>query len=274
MTLELLVGPNPKVDKVAQGFAYTGGPVFSRIGYLLFSDVEANRILRWDAGTVKQFRGKSNGANGLTFDHQGRLLTCEQDRVTRTEKDGTTTVLATTFEGARLTSPNDLVYAIDGSIYFSVMQRRGSAGPDNPGVYQITRKGQLRVVTRECTQPNGVALAPNQQKLFVADTDQRNVRVFEVNGDGSPRNGRIFCELKGETPGGPDGLKTDEAGNVWVAGPGGIWVFDGTGKHLGTVPLPETPSNCAWGAGFRNLYVTAHASVYRIETKVNGTRTY
>jgi len=166
------------------------------------------------------------------------------------------------------------VYAIDGSFYFSVMQRRGSAGPDNPSVYQITRKGQLRVVTRECTQPNGVALAPNQQKLFVADTVQRNVRVFEVNGDGSLRNGRIFCELKGETPGGPDGLKTDEAGNVWVAGPGGIWVFDGSGKHLGTVPLPETPSNCAWGAGFRNLYVTAGTSVYRIETKVNGTRTY
>ena len=274
MTLELLVGPTPRVDKVAQGFAYTGGPVFSRIGYLLFSDVEAKRILRWDAGTVKPFREKSNGTNGLTFDHQGRLLTCEQDRVTRTEKDGTITVLATTFEDTRLTSPNDLVYAIDGSIYFSVMQRRGSAAPDNPGVYQIMRKGQLRVVTRECTKPNGVALAPNQQKLFVADTDQRNVRVFEVNGDGSLRNGRVFCELKGETPGGPEGLKTDEAGNVWVAGPGGIWVFDGAGKHLGTVPLPETPSNCAWGAGFRNLYVTAHASVYRIETKVNGTRTY
>ena len=116
----------PKIDKVATGFAYTGGPVFSRRGYLLFSDVGANRILRWDAGTVKPFRENSNGANGLTFDHQGRLLTCEQDRVTRTEKDGSITVLATTFEGARLTSPNDLVYAIDGSIYFSVIQRAGA----------------------------------------------------------------------------------------------------------------------------------------------------
>ena len=128
MTLELLVGPTPKVDKVAQGFAYTEGPVFSRIGFLLFSDVRADRIMRWDAGTVKPFREKSNGANGLTFDHQGRLLTCEQDRVTRTEKDGGITVLAAAFEGARLTSPNDLVYAIDGSIYFSVIQPRGSAG--------------------------------------------------------------------------------------------------------------------------------------------------
>jgi gluconolactonase len=274
MTLELLVGPTPKIDKIAQGFAYTEGPVFSRIGFLLFSDVRADRIMRWDAGTVKPFREKSNGANGLTFDHQGRLLTCEQDRVTRTEKDGGITVLAAAFEGARLTSPNDLVYAIDGSIYFSVIQPRANAAPGNSGVYQITPKGQLRVASRDCMRPNGVALAPNQQRLFIADTDQRNVRVFEVNRDGSLGNGRIFCELKGETPGGPDGLKTDESGNVWVAGPGGIWVFDGAGKHLGTVPLPETPSNCAWGAGFRNLYVTARTSIYRIETKVNGTRTY
>src|SRR3989454_7076000 len=274
MALDRLVGPIPKIEKVAEGFQFTEGPVFSRIGFLLFSDVTAKRIIRWDNGKVKPFRENSNGANGLTFDHQGRLLTCEQDRVTRTEKDGSITVLATDFEGAPLTSPNDLVYAIDGSIYFSVIKPRGTDGPENPGVYQITRKGELRVASRECTRPNGVALAPNQQKLFIADTDQRNVRVFEVNGDGSLRNGRVFCELKGEAPGGPEGLKTDEAGNVSVAGPGGIWVFDDAGKHLGTVPLPEAPSNCAWGAGFRNLYVTAHASVYRIETRVNGTRTY
>lgn len=274
MALDLLVGSPPKVDKVAGDFTYTEGPVFSRIGYLLFSDVTANRILRWDSGKVTPFREKSNGANGLTFDHQGRLLTCERDRVTRTEKDGSITVLATAFEGAPLTSPNDLVYAIDGSIYFSVIKPRDSAGPGNSGVYQIARNGQLRLVSRDCTRPNGVALAANQQRLFIADTAQRNVRTFEVNGDGSLRNGRVFCELKGEAPSGPDGLKTDEAGNVWVAAPGGIWVFDGAGSHLGTVPLPETPSNCAWGAGFRNLYVTAGTSVYRIETKVSGTRTY
>ena len=274
MALDRLVGPTPKIEKVAEGFQFTEGPVFSRIGFLLFSDVTAKRILRWDNGKVKPFRENSNGANGLTFDHQGRLLACEQDRVTRTEKDGSITVLATDFEGARLISPNDLVYAIDGSIYFSVIKPRASAGPDSPGVYQITRNRQLRLVSRECTRPNGVALAPNQQKLFIADTEQRNVRVFEVNGDGGLRNGRVFCELKSDAPGGPDGLKTDEAGNVWVAGPGGIWVFDVAGSHLGTVPLPETPSNCAWGAGFRNLYVTARTSVYRLETRVNGTRTY
>jgi gluconolactonase len=274
MALDLVVGSPPKIDKIATGFGYTGGPVFSRRGYLLFSDVSANRILQWEGGNVNSFRENSNGADGLTFDHQGRLLACEQGRVTRTEKNGTITVLATAFEGARLNNPNDLVYAIDGSIYFSVIHARGSGTPGNPALYQITRKGQLRVASRECTRPKGVALAANQEKLFMADTDQRNVRVFEVQGDGSLRNGRVFCEIKGDATGGPDGLKTDESGNVWVAAPGGIWVFDTAGKHLGTVPLPETPSNCAWGAGFRNLYVTARTSVYRIETKVSGTRTY
>src|SRR5688572_19996205 len=269
MALDRVVGSPPKIEKVAGGFTFTEGPVFSRIGFLLFTDVRAipPRILRWEHGKVTPFRENSNRANGLTFDHQGRLLTCERDRVTRTEKDGSVTVLATALEGAPLISPNDLVYSIDGSIYFSVIQPRGTPAanpePAKPGVYQIARNGKLRLVSVECTRPNGVALASNQQKLFVADTDQRNVRVFDINGDGSLKNGRIFSELQGDTPGGPDGLKTDEAGNVWVAGPGGIWVFDAAGKHLGTVTLPETPSNCAWGAGFRNLFVTAGTSVYR-----------
>lgn len=275
--LEDLAGSSPEVMKVAGPFTFTEGPVFSRIGFLLFSDVPANRILRWQDGSVQPFREASNGANGLTFDHQGRLLVCEQDRVTRREKNGSMTTLADKFEGKPLRNPNDIVYAIDGSIYFTAIQPRNAALPTDTApnaVYQITRKGQLRLASSDCTRPNGVALAPNQQKLFVADTEQRNVRVYEISGDGALKNGRVFCELKTETPGGPDGLKTDEAGNLWVAGPTGVWVFDSAGRHLGTVPVPETPSNCAWGAGFRNLYVTARTSVYRIRTKVNGTRTY
>jgi len=267
----------PEAEKVSGGLTYTEGPVFSRIGYLLFSDVPANRIVKWQDGKTETFRANSNGANGLTFDHQGRLLTCEQDRVTRTEKDGHITVLADKFEGKPLRNPNDLVYSIDGSIYFSVIKPRNATLPPDcapVAVYQITRKGQLRVASSECTRPNGVALAPNQQKLFVADTEQKNVRVFDVSGDGALKNGRVFCDLKTDQPGGPDGLKTDESGGVWVAGPGGIWIFDSAGKHTETVQVPETPSNCTWGAGFRNLYVTARTSVYRIESKLNGTRTY
>lgn len=275
--LEELAGSSPEVMKVARPFTFTEGPVFSRIGFLLFSDVPANRILRWQDGSVQPFREASNGANGLTFDHQGRLLVCEQDRVTRREKNGSMTTLADKFEGKPLRNPNDIVYAIDGSIYFTAIKPRNAVLPTDTApsaVYQITRKGQLRLASSDCARPNGVALAPNQQKLFVADTEQRNVRVYEISGDGALKNGRVFCELKTETPGGPDGLKTDEADNLWVAGPTGVWVFDSAGRHLGTVPVPETPSNCAWGAGFRNLYVTARTSVYRISTKVNGTRTY
>jgi gluconolactonase len=278
MAIDSLVGATPKVEKIASGFQFTEGPVFSRIGYLLFSDIPNNRIMKWQPGAQPVvFRENSNGANGLTFDHQGRLLAAERNQVTRTEKNGSITVLATKMEGKALVSPNDIVYGIDGSVYFTVLRPRNAPADastaDFSAVYHLTRKGELRIAPRDCERPNGVAMGPNQQKLFVADSGQRNVRVYDISGDGTPRNGRVFCELKAES-GGPDGLKTDEMGNVWIAGPGGIWVFDSKGTHAGTVPIPEPPSNCAWGAGFRNLYVTARTSVYRLEARVSGTRTY
>ena len=255
-------------EKIASGFAFTEGPVFSRIGYLLFSDIPPKRIMKWQRGTVTVFRENSNSANGLTFDHQGRLLACETGRVTRTEKDGKITTLAE----KGLHNPNDLVYCIDGSIYFSDLLPRGAAGKSL--LYQITRKGDLRVASEDCEGPNGVALAPNQLKLYVADSRARNVRVYDIAGDGALRNGRIFADLKSDQPGAPDGLKTDEAGNVWVAAAGGIWVFAATGEHLGTIPTPEPPSNCCWGEGFHHLYITASTSIYKVQTKVPGTRTF
>jgi gluconolactonase len=244
---------------VAGGFGFTNGPAFSRRGYLLFSDTTAGRIMKWDAGDVSVFRENSASARGLTFDHQGRLLACEQGRVTRTEKDGTISVLAD-----KLHAPSDLVYAIDGSIYFS----DASPAPGKSAIYQITRRGNTRAVSRDCEQPKGVALAPNQQKLYVADAGGRKVWVYEIASDGALTNGRVFVESHA------DGLKTDEMGNVWTADSHAIVVFDAQGRRLGEIPLLEDPSNCTWGDGFRNLYVTAKTSVYRIETKVNGTRTY
>jgi sugar lactone lactonase YvrE len=241
-------------QKVVGGFAFTQGPVFSRIGYLLFSDIPPKRIMKWSKGSVTVFRENSNGASGLTFDHQGRLLACETGRVTRTEKDGKITTLA----AKGLHNPNDVVYSIDGSIYFSDLL-----------LYQITRKGDVRVATEECQGPRGVALSPNQQKLYVTDNHAQNVRVFDIAGDGGLQKSRIFAGLKA-----PDGLKTDEAGNVWVAAADGIWVFDAAGEHLGTIPTPEPPSNCCWGEGFRNLYITARTSVYKVQTSVPGTRTF
>jgi gluconolactonase len=168
--------------------------------------------------------------------------------------------------------PNDVVYAIDGSIYFSCPRPRGT--PGDSAVYQVSRGGRVREVSKDCQRPNGVALSPNQQKLYVADSGARTVWVFDITADGSLKNGRVLGSLGSDLPGNPDGLKTDESGNVWVAGAGGIWVFHPEGKHLGTIPVPETPSNLNWGEGFRNLYITARTSVYRLETKVPGTRTY
>jgi gluconolactonase len=255
--LEGLLAPNAVPRKVVGGLGRAEGPVFSRRGYLLISDTLAGRILKWEAGETSTFRQNGNGAVGLTFDHQGQLLACERGCITRTEKDGRMTVLA-----GRLGAPYDLVYAIDGSIYFS------DAAPAQSAVYQITRKGELRVGSRDCELPQGVALAPNQQKLYAADAGAGKIWVYDIAGDGALRNGQVFASARSH------GLKTDERGNVWAVDSHSVVVFDVQGRRLGEIPTPEDASNCGWGDGFRNLYVTATTSVYKIETKVNGTRTY
>jgi gluconolactonase len=261
-----LVDRGAQIKQIATGFAFTEGPVMSRRGFLLFSDIPNQKILKWERGEITTFRDNSNGANGLTFDHQGRLLTAEGGaRVTRTEKNGSITVLAA--DG--LDGPNDLVYAIDGSVYFSDLP----AGK----VYQITRersgaggappRGQVRVVA-ETPAPNGVALSPNQQQLYVADVKTNMVRVHDIEPDGRLKPGRDFAAIR------VDGLKTDEAGNVWMASRDGIYVYSAAGEQLGIIRTPEGPSNCCWGEGFRGLYITARKSVYHIPTKVPGTRTF
>jgi len=254
--MPLPIDANAEPKQIATGFGFTEGPVFSRRGYLLFSDIPNQKIMKWERGQVTVFRENSNRANGLTFDHQGRLLTAEGGgRVTRTEKNGAITVLAEKDLGA----PNDVVYSIDGSIYFTDLPKSK--------VYQITRQGQVRVVT-EAMAPNGVALSPNQQKLYVADVKSTMVRVHDIEPDGRLKPGKDFAPLR------VDGLKTDEAGNVWMASRDGVHVYNAAGEPQGVLKLPEGPSNCGWGDGFRALYITAQKSVYRVVTKVNGTRTF
>jgi len=270
--VEDVVERGARVEKVLSGFQFTEGPVFSRIGFLLFSDIPANRIYKYVPGGPHQvFRENSNGANGLTFDHQGRLLACEGGggRVTRTEKNGSITVLAD-----KLNAPNDIVYGIDGSIYFTDLRRRDApAGGPPSAVYQITRSGQVRRVAEDMGRPNGVALAANQLTLYVADSERQNVRAYEIAPDGALTRGREVASLKHQQPGGPDGLKTDENGNLYVTGHGGVWVFN-EGRHLGVIEVPEKPANLGWGDGFRALYITARTSVYKVRMRFPGTRTY
>ncbi len=275
-SLEDILESGAQVEKVLSDLKFTEGPVFSRLGYLLFSDIPADRIMKYTPGEpVQTFRENSNGANGLTFDHQGRLLACEgtASRVTRTEKDGSITVLADKFEGKALNAPNDIVYCIDGNIYFTDLRGRNATAvagkTDFSAVYQITRKGEVRLATREPAGPNGVALSANQQVLSVADSRVGNVRTYDLGPDGSLSNGRIV----GEAPG-ADGLKTDENSNIYVAGTGGVQVFNSAGRRLGTIATLEQPSNVGWGDNYRTLYITARTSLYKIRLKANGTRTF
>jgi gluconolactonase len=284
-----LIPADSEILRVATGFEFTEGPVYNRQDFLLFSDLPSERILKFTLpptsrgpadGELSEFRVNSSRANGLTFDHQGRLLACETGlgRVTRTEKNGVITVLADRYAGRLLNSPNDLVYNIDGSVYFTDLPRQGQpTGPEHMShgaIYQIPRRGALRMVFRDGKRSNGVALGPKQLTLFAADSAERNIRVFDIAADGTLRNTRVFAELNSPAEGAPDGLKTDEGGNVYCTGPGGLWVFNPEGTHLGTIVLPELPSNCCWGRGFRGLYITARTSVYHVRTAVSGTRTF
>jgi sugar lactone lactonase YvrE len=252
--MALPLAPNAELKQIATGFSLAEGPVYSRRGYLLFTDIRAQKIHKWESGKLTTIRENSNRANGLTFDHQGRLLTAEGGgRVTRTEKNGSITVLAE----KDLKGPNDVVYSIDGSIYFTDLP----AGK----VYQITRQGQVRVVA-ETAGPNGLALSANQQHLYVADYRTGPVKVHEIEPDGRLKPGKDFAPLI------VDGLKTDESGNVWMAGPDGIHVHTAKGEPLGTLKTPERPTNLAFSGAA--LYITTPTSVYQIQTKVSGTRTF
>ncbi len=261
-----LIDKKAEFKQIAPGFGLTGGPVFSRIGFLLFCDIAHQKIMKWEGGKLSTFRENSNKAIDLTFDHQGRLLAAEGGgRVTRTEKNGSVTVLAD--EG--LQGPNSLVYSIDGSVYFCDMPKSR--------VYRITRqrsgvggappKGEVQVVA-EIPAPAAVALSANQQQLFVADVKSGIVMVYGIEDNGLLGNGHEFAAVRA------DGLKTDEAGNVWMASGDGIRVYGASGQHLGTVKTPEAAGNCCWGNGFHGLYITARTSVYHVPTLVAGTRTY
>jgi gluconolactonase len=253
VALDALIDPKSRSQKIADVFKFTEGPVFSRRGYLLFSDIPSNRILKWERGNVSTLRENSNGANGLTFDHQGRLLACETGRVTRTEKNGQINALASTVSNVRTT------WCMPSTEAFTSLTCRSRDST------RITRRGDVRVAAEDLTAER--SRAERISTLYAADSKRVCCADSRM---------RAWCTLAGagfaECLG--DGLKTDEMGNVWVASEGGLWVFDSSGAKLGVVPTPEPPSNCNWGPGFRGLYITARTAVYFVPTRVSGTRTY
>jgi len=283
-----LIDENAPVRQVGSGFTFTEGPIWHPVEqYLLFSDMPADLRRRLDRDGVREVARPSNKSNGLTFDAELNLLACEHatSSVVRIRADGTREVLASRFQGRELNSPNDLCVRSDGSIYFTDpwYGRMPIYGVERPrqlgwqGVFRIgpgARPGdepQLLVDRYSFTQPNGLCFSPDERLLYVNDTEQANIRVFDVEPDGTLRNGRLFASGLRDVllPGVPDGMKCDAAGNVWCTAPGGLWVFSPGGRHLGRVSVPELAANLHWGGpDWRTLYVCATTSVYAVPVKI------
>jgi gluconolactonase len=266
-----------RIERIAAGHKFTEGPVWSREGFLLFSDVPQDLILQWTPGKgVSRFRESSNGANGNTFDAQGRLYTCESRtrRVVRMDRKGQLEVLAERFEGKRLNAPNDIVVRRDGHVYFTdpaFGAQQDTRELDFFGVYHITPRGEIEAIARWKTRPNGVALSPDGRILYVTNSDERNVYAFDLDRQGRAANPRVVVS---GIDGVPDGMAVDEKGNLYVTARA-LFVYTPQGKLLATIEMPETPSNCAFGdPDFGALYVTARSSVYRIRLDVKGAVPY
>jgi gluconolactonase len=274
------------LDEIATGLRWAEGPVwFGDLNCLLFSDIPNQRIMRWAGGSVTVFREPSNFANGHNRDRQGRLISCEHGarRVTRTEVDGSITVLADSYQGKKLNSPNDLVCQSDGSIWFTdptygiMSDYEGfRADPEQltRNVYRIDPAGVLSVVCDDFTQPNGLAFSPDEKTLYVADSAAshdpalpRHIRAFDVGG-GTLKNGRVFAHID---KGIPDGIRTDIFGNLWSSAADGIHCFGPEGTLLGKILTPQVVSNLCFGGPRRNrLFITATTSVYAVYVATTG----
>jgi gluconolactonase len=297
--ISAIVPANAKLFKLAEGFLFTEGPVWVRDrDLLLFSDPNHNTIYQYtQAGVLSVYRDKSGydapdiaeylqpGSNGLTLDRQGRLTIDEQGRhrVSRLERDGTLTVLADSYQGKRLNSPNDLVYRSDGALYFTDPPFGLPKFFDDPrkelpfsGVF-LWKNGRLTLLTRELKGPNGIVFSPDERFLYVSnwDPDAKTVTRYPVHRDGTLGRGEILIDLTAQIPGEEalDGMKADVKGNLYLSAPGGVWIFDAAGKHLGTITAPRPVHNFTWGGPEgRTLYLCARSSLYRIDLLIPGIR--
>ncbi len=294
--LDAIVAADARIEKLQSHFMFTEGPLWTGASRaaLLFSDVRGNAIYRWDAasGEISDFskpnfageyeEGRFIGPNGLTLDAQRRVVACEHGnrRIVRFEADGSRTVLADKYRGKRLNSPNDIVYKSDGWAYFTDPPYGLAGGDEDPdkdlafnGIYRLSPDGEVELLNRELTRPNGLAFSPDEKTLYVANSDPRRKiwMAYPVRDDGRLGEGRVFYDATAvDADGLPDGLKTDTKGNLYLTGPGGVWIFTPGGKHLGTIRPEETPSNVGWGDDGHMLYITARGGLYRIRLLAEG----
>lgn len=277
-----------EVERLATGFGFVEGPLWHPAGHWLFVDIPRGRVHRLLAdGSLETVRENSGGANGMTFDLQGRLVMCEGGllfepdggnaprRVSRMEADGSITTVADRFEGKRLNRPNDVVCRSDGSLYFTDPNGRLAADErelDFAGVMRVAPDGEVSAAARDMVYPNGLAFSPDERLLYVANTRPETfLAVYDVQPDGSLANKRMFADMTGEGEGVPDGLKVDVEGRVYCTGTGGCWVFEPSGELVGIIAPAEAPANVAWGGpDYRTLFFTARTSVYACRMTAAG----
>ena len=285
-----LVPEQAGLEKVAGGFIFTEGPVWhSSEEHLVWTDIIGDTIWKWTPGQGTSIRMRPSGkADGMTYDHQGRLVVAgwSSRTVWRMEPDGSTTTLASHYQGKKLNTPNDIVVKSDGSIYFT----DPSNGIRNTGMecYDIQKyidyeavfrldlaDGSLTLLLDDMINPNGLCFSPDESLLYINDTPRRHIRVFDVEPDGSISNGRLFAELFHDDSGAPDGMKVDVEGNVYCTGPGGVWVTDPRGNHLGRILTPEHCANFAFGGNdMKTMFFTARSTVYRMRLNIPGIPVY
>ena len=289
--LDAVIAPESKIEKVASGFSFTEGPMWHE-GRLWFSDVVGNKmyamtpdgkatVLIEHAGGLDSYpAGMSKGSNGMVTDKDGTVLMTQHGarRIARVGKDMVPTVFLENFEGKKFNSPNDLVFAPDGSLWITDPPYGLTGGDHDPakelsfnGVFRYAN-GKLTAPIQDLTRPNGIGFTADGKTLYVSNSGpQMYVEKYDVAADGTVSNGTRFIEYPGRAPDVPDGLKLDSANNLWTTGPGGIRIISPAGKVLGQIKLPETAANLAWADGGHTLYITASTSVYRLKVKTPGT---
>ena len=284
--LENIISTSEPIKEIATGFGGPLGPAEGPVwikegGYLLFSDIHASKRMKYTPGQgVTVFQDKTNQANGLTRDLQGRIIACEHEtrRVTRRELDGSLTVIAASFQGRRLNRPNDVVVKSDGSIYFT--DPTGPAAPDQwdlsfAGVFRVSADlGTMTLLVNDFLTPNGLAFSPDESVLYINDTRRGHIRAFDVapNGTLARQTDRVFADLRGPEPGVPDGMKVDVAGNVFCGGAGGIYVLDPKGKKLGRIVhgQPATTNMAFGGDDWKTLFFTSRTMLGSVNVKIPG----